>query len=59
MNNYEFIKQTDINEMTNIIFSFQASSYLTHHVLEENEIKEWLLGKELYERAQRNKGQTK
>ena len=56
MNNYEYIKQVDINEMANIIYSFQASSYITHHVLEEDTIKEWLLGEEFYERAQRNKG---
>lgn len=56
MNNYEFIKQMDVNEMANVIYSFQASSYLTHHVLEENTIKEWLLKEDLYERAQRNKG---
>lgn len=55
MNNYEFIKQMDINEMANVIYSFQASSFIMHHVLTEDTIKGWLLGKELYERAQRNK----
>ena len=56
MNNYEFIKQVDINEMANIIYSFQASSYITRHVLEEDTIKEWLSKEDLYERAQRNNG---
>lgn len=56
MNNYEFIKQMDINEMANVIYSFQASSYITQNVLTEDTIKEWLLGEEFYEREQRNKG---
>lgn len=56
MNNYEFIKQLDIDGLANIIFSFQASSYLTHYVLEQETIKEWLLKEDLYEREQRNKG---
>jgi hypothetical protein len=56
MNNYEFIKQMDINEMANVIYSFQASSFIMQHVLTESEIKEWLLKEDLYEREQRNKG---
>jgi hypothetical protein len=56
MNNYEFIKQMDINEMANVIYSFQASSFITNSMLTEEKIKEWLLGDDFYEREQRNKG---
>ena len=56
MNNYEFIKQMDINEIANVIYSFQASSFIMHHVLTEDAIKEWLLGDNFYAREQRNKG---